>query len=279
MIKIRLRHPKGVTSLDLDPESSIMALSEKIFSATEIPPINQELKVGYPPKSITAIPSLPISSLGLKTGDQLIVIQASNTNAAIKPASATIDATSSRTGVAGRPSVSAPAFEPRTQPRQEMKPKAAEQVNVPDGILVHRVVPDDNSCLFSSIVKQFGVLRTLLRISWNTVIADAIKKDPETYSDAVLGAILLYSGIHYDAVSLAPMEGAPLDFHTTVFPVSNQAIYKGAETMASHLRQNKAFTNTATFTLKCEKCGVGLKGEKEARAHASSTGHAEFGEY
>ncbi|KAG8885572.1 ubiquitin-specific protease otu1 [Tulasnella sp. 331] len=126
MIKIRLRHPKGVTSLDLDPESSIMALSEKIFSATEIPPINQE---------------------------------------------------------------------------------------------------------------------------------------------------------YYDAVSLAPMEGAPLDFHTTVFPVSNQAIYKGAETMASHLRQNKAFTNTATFTLKCEKCGVGLKGEKEARAHASSTGHAEFGEY
>ena len=26
-------------------------------------------------------------------------------------------------------------------------------------------------------------------------------------------------------------------------------------------------------------CGKGLKGEKEARAHASETGHVEFGEY
>lgn len=42
MIKIRLRHPKGVTSLDLDPEASIMVLTDKIFSATEIPPAQQE---------------------------------------------------------------------------------------------------------------------------------------------------------------------------------------------------------------------------------------------
>jgi ubiquitin thioesterase OTU1 len=26
-------------------------------------------------------------------------------------------------------------------------------------------------------------------------------------------------------------------------------------------------------------CGQGLKGEKEARAHASQTGHTQFGEY
>ncbi|KAG9012979.1 ubiquitin-specific protease otu1 [Tulasnella sp. JGI-2019a] len=185
MIKIRLRHPKGVTSLDLDPEASITVLSEKIFSATEIPPTQQELKVGYPPKSIIAVPSLPISSLGLKSGDQLIVI--CNENVAKAPAPSRTDSTNPRTGTTGRrPSVRAPAFEPRVQPRQEVKSKTAEQVNVPDGVLVHRVVPDDNSCLFSSIgilFEQDMNVASRLR----QVVVEAIKKDPETYSDAVLG--------------------------------------------------------------------------------------------
>lgn len=94
---------------------------------------------------------------------------------------------------------------------------------------------------------------------------------------------------------------------------------QGAAQMAAKLRAMKAYTNTATFDLKCEvrdgltvpsfsyltaaiiafldhdpclelrqltvsvfitqRCGKGLKGEKEARQHAAETGHAEFGEY
>ncbi|KAF8480597.1 hypothetical protein JB92DRAFT_3040838 [Gautieria morchelliformis] len=91
--------------------------------------------------------------------------------------------------------------------------------------------------------------------------------------------ILLYSGIHYDATSLAPTPGAPLDFHETLFPVGNAEILTAAERLAGRLREQKKFTNTATFLLKCEICGMGLKGEKEARQHASETGHAQFGEY
>lgn len=33
------------------------------------------------------------------------------------------------------------------------------------------------------------------------------------------------------------------------------------------------------FRLKCEVCGEGLVGEKEARDHASDTSHTRFGEY
>jgi len=92
-------------------------------------------------------------------------------------------------------------------------------------------------------------------------------------------AILLYSGIHYDATSLAPTPGAPPDFHETVFPIDNRAIVIAGQELAARLRAQKKFTNTATFLLKCEICGKGIKGEKEARAHASETGHAQFGEY
>lgn len=110
-------------------------------------------------------------------------------------------------------------------------------------------------------------------------------------------AILLYSGIHYDATSFAPMPGAPLDFHETLFPEGNRNILMAAQLLAGKLREQKKFTNTATFLLKCEArvllfvrpqgkvyssaqiCGKGLKGEKEATLHASETGHAQFGEY
>jgi hypothetical protein len=92
-------------------------------------------------------------------------------------------------------------------------------------------------------------------------------------------AILLYSGIHYDAISLSPMPNAPLDFHTTVFPVSDAAILDGSLKLAGKLREKKKFTNTATFDLKCEICGAGLVGEKGAREHATATGHTSFGEY
>lgn len=75
------------------------------------------------------------------------------------------------------------------------------------------------------------------------------------------------------------MEDAPFDFHTTVFPVSDQSVLKGAQELATKLRAKKAYTNTSTFDLKCEICKVGLKGEKEAREHAVQTGHTKFGEY
>jgi len=96
--------------------------------------------------------------------------------------------------------------------------------------------------------------------------------------------VLIYSGIHYDVASLTPMENAPPEFHQTIMPLTSydpatDPILDAAKKLADKLRQKKAYTNTATFTLKCEDCGQGLTGEKEARGHASQTGHVNFGEY
>jgi len=205
-------------------------------------------------------------------------------------------------------------------------------------VLVHRVVPDDNSCLFSSIALIFEQDITKAP-KMRQIVADGIQKDMETYNEAILGAprdkyistilkpstwggaielgilakhfnteiasidvetgridqfspsagstgyrcIVVYSGIHYDAATLAPMEGAPDEWHQSIFPITSadtsDAILEAAKKLATVLRERKAFTNTATFDLKCEQCGKGLKGEKDARAHAQETGHVRFGEY
>ena len=52
-------------------------------------------------------------------------------------------------------------------------------------------------------------------------------------------------------------------------------------TRAVHVQVHEArqFTDTSNFTLRCKDCQIGVKGEKEAIAHAKATGHANFGEY
>ncbi|KAF8710934.1 OTU protein, partial [Rhizoctonia solani] len=324
-VPIRIRHPKGVSTLQVDLNSdsaTVLSLQQSIHELSDLLPSQQELKSGYPPKALTLIPELPLSSLGLQRGDQITVTA--------KPGSV-----SATTG----PSVpTAPLSAPRPTASVQT-PKASTGstndgfVETDVGTLVHRVVPDDNSCLFSSVAIVFGQDITAAR-KMRSIVVDVIKNDPEAYPDVVLGqsresymaaiskdstwggaielsifsdyfrteidsydvetgrcdrfgegkydnrCVLMYSGIHYDAVSLAPTRDAPPDFHTTVFPVDgSDNISQAASKLASQLRASRKFTNTSTFDLKCEICGQGLKGEKEARAHAAQTGHTSFGEY
>jgi ubiquitin thioesterase OTU1 len=168
------------------------------------------------------------------------------------------------------------------------------------------------------------------------IVAEAIRRDPETWTDAILGrprddyirtilspnswggaieltilaahyrteiasidvetgridcfgdargagegrALLIYSGIHYDAAVLAPEPDAPQDFCVSVVPsIGSEGVLEALRALATKLRAKRAYTNTATFDLKCEVCGKGIKGEKEARAHAAETGHVKFGEF
>ncbi|KAG6332670.1 hypothetical protein ID866_6415 [Astraeus odoratus] len=303
--------------------------------ASEIPPSQQEssiaVKSGYPPQTLTMIPELPLSSLGLKAGEQIIVNQISS---------------SFVSGPLGPPRVAQPASHPpfSLAPQRGAVPASTgpASVETPSGVLVHRVgqvVPDDNSCLFSSVALIFEQDITKAP-KMRQIVAEGIRSDRETYSDAILGmphdkyiatiskpstwggaielgilakhfgteiasidvetgridrftppphkskgdrCILVYSGIHYDAATLSPMPSAPIEWDQTVFSImstdEDDPILVAAKRLATILRERKAFTNTATFDLKCEQCGKGLKGEKDARAHAQETGHVHFGEY
>jgi ubiquitin thioesterase OTU1 len=322
MAPIRLRHPKGVSTIEIDLESGkVSDLLQAVFSCTDIPPTLQELKIGYPPQPLTLVASLPIDSLGLKRGDQLTVTVASG-----GPQAATVSPEASVTRQSTTPLAALASL------TKGDRAEPADYVHTSDGVLMLRVVPDDNSCLFSAvglIFEQSMDVAPKLR----QLVADTILKDPITYDEAFLGrppsdyastilksnswggaielaifaehfqteissfdvetgrcdrfgqgkwknrCVLMYSGIHYDAASLAPSLDSPLDFHQTVFQVSLQRIFDAASKLASILRKKKAYTNTSTFDLRCQICKKGLKGEREARQHAKETGHVEFGEY
>lgn len=89
------------------------------------------VKVGYPPKSLTLIPELPISSLGLSKGEQLIV----NQNGRGQSTKST--STTSATG----PSVPGVVQHPSARPLAPAQPPANEpdSVETEGSYLVHRV--------------------------------------------------------------------------------------------------------------------------------------------
>ncbi|KAF5837731.1 hypothetical protein DUNSADRAFT_3986 [Dunaliella salina] len=99
------------------------------------------------------------------------------------------------------------------------------------------------------------------------------------YSEQVM---LLYDGLHYDAMAMTPIQDGPEELDITKFETSApdaQDIQQAARLLVQAAHEARQFTNTASFTLRCGVCQVGLKGEKEAVQHAASTSHSNFQEY
>ncbi|KAI8876247.1 OTU-domain-containing protein [Backusella circina FSU 941] len=91
--------------------------------------------------------------------------------------------------------------------------------------------------------------------------------------------LIVYSGIHYDALALSPMKDAPTDFDQTQFSMDEEFVLSAAKQMADVLNKQHKYTDIANFTLRCEICRTGLIGEKDAQEHAKTTGHTHFTEY
>ncbi|ONK65864.1 uncharacterized protein A4U43_C06F1750 [Asparagus officinalis] len=95
--------------------------------------------------------------------------------------------------------------------------------------------------------------------------------------------MLIYDGLHYDALAMSPAEGAPEEFDQTIFPVNKDRTIGAVENLALNLvkdaNRKRSYTDTANFTLRCGVCQAGLIGQKEAVEHAQATGHVNFQEY
>lgn len=206
-----------------------------------------------------------------------------------------------------------------------------------EGVVVRRVIPSDNSCLFNAVGYVMEHDRHKAP-ELRQVIAATVSGDPVKYDEAFLGkpnqeycswildpekwggaielailsdyygreiaaydiqttrcdlygqdrnyserVMLIYDGLHYDALAMSPFEGAPEEFDQTIYAVRSDRTIGPVEGLALNLvkeqhRQRK-FTDTANFTLRCGVCQIGVKGQKEAVEHAKATGHTNFQEF
>ncbi|KAL0088463.1 hypothetical protein F4703DRAFT_1846275 [Phycomyces blakesleeanus] len=275
-MRLRIRHATGISIIDgITPNSTMVDLQKAIATAIGVNSYRSiQVAGGYPPKPLNDLPNLKIA--GIRDGDALIVS----------------------------------VVEPPPSSTKDIKGVATE-----NGIVMLRVMDDDNSCLFRSIgyvlerdVSKASILRK--------VIANAIAEDPITYDDVTLGkpreqyiewiqkdaswggaielsifskyfsieidsidvqtgrvdrfgeglyperVFILYSGIHYDALAMSPIEDGPMEFDQTRFPINDESVFKAAQSIATVLRQSHQYTDVTNFTLKCQQCKKGLVGEK-----------------
>lgn len=113
------------------------------------------VKSGYPPRTLTIIPELPLTSLGLKTGEQLIVSE--NPEPSHTVSSRSVDKPVSASSVVNAPAPSTSSSRPPPSggaaarsftsntpatpqaPQPSAAPVVADHVETDGGVLVHRV--------------------------------------------------------------------------------------------------------------------------------------------
>ena len=111
-----------------------------------------------------------------------------------------------------------------------------------------------------------------------------------TSNDTTQSCFVLYNGVHYDAISFASLENASLvganaiaseelDV-TLVDATERQNALDQALDLARQLKQMGSFTDLKKgFKVQCLQCYVKLQGRKECVAHATESGHNQFGEF
>jgi ubiquitin thioesterase OTU1 len=87
---------------------------------------------------------------------------------------------------------------------------------------------------------------------------------------------LVYSGIHYDTITLSPGENVSPEFDTTVFPASDSLALEKALALCKLLQERNYYTDVAAFRLHCNDCGAIIVGQQGAKGHTTQTGHRDF---
>ncbi|XP_059169723.1 ubiquitin thioesterase OTU1-like [Physella acuta] len=167
-LRLRIQTKSGHKLLEgLFLASTVGKLKEVIADCTNITKNKIKIRQGYPPKVIDiSNETAELSSLPFRSGDTLIVEEDESINASTNP------------GVSN------------SQHDERLDTLLHHQLEEgASGILTRKVVPADNSCLFTSVhlVMNDGAYDSAASPILREVIAGIVSKDPTTYSEAMLG--------------------------------------------------------------------------------------------
>lgn len=157
-LKLRCKTKTGQHILTgLNQDSTVGLLKAKIAEVTKIPKDLVRVRHGYPPNTIDlSKEAASLSSLAFRSGDTLIVEEERVV---------------------------------RNNIQKGIGDVMQDQSIMGRGVLMRKVVPANNSCLFTSVnaVMNDGDIDLSCAPSLRQLIAGVVMSDPNTYSDAFLG--------------------------------------------------------------------------------------------
>eukprot|EP00330_Aristerostoma_sp_ATCC50986_P000627 CAMPEP_0114589502 /NCGR_PEP_ID=MMETSP0125-20121206/11925_1 /TAXON_ID=485358 ORGANISM="Aristerostoma sp., Strain ATCC 50986" /NCGR_SAMPLE_ID=MMETSP0125 /ASSEMBLY_ACC=CAM_ASM_000245 /LENGTH=292 /DNA_ID=CAMNT_0001786403 /DNA_START=66 /DNA_END=944 /DNA_ORIENTATION=- len=172
LINIRVRHPQGQTRVELNSNASLYDLKQQIAQKLNTKPSVLIIKLGFPPKPIEIDDKTTLENLNIEDGMQVV---------------AEID----EDAIKEEPP-SKPQEKPSSGSNNNDKKDAGiipEQVPDPDGlIMIRRIIPADNSCLFNSIDIASKGSRKTVPANFDRSSSGYVLSEPDRYtSDFLFG--------------------------------------------------------------------------------------------
>ncbi|CAK9020536.1 unnamed protein product [Durusdinium trenchii] len=287
----RLKGPKGQATLrKVPPERPLEEFLQEISDASGVPVPCLSLRVGFPPQPLqlpeeSARGAATLAALGLKTGESIVVQH-------VEPVAA--QGTVLKRIIAADNSCLFNAFGYVQEKLRDKAPSyrqlVAQRIKEDPERFSEAFLAKPNEEYCSWILKDQSwggaIELSILAEHFQCEIAayDICTKRRDLHGEGQgyrTRCMLIYDGIHYDALALAKDPQAPEAEDVTVFPAGGVAevVDLKARALVEEQHQQRQFTDTGSFSLRCIDCQKGLKGEKEAEAHAQATGHTRFAEF
>ncbi|KAK9463792.1 uncharacterized protein V1516DRAFT_668705 [Lipomyces oligophaga] len=316
-MRIKLKLPSGQAEVITLGDTVLLAsLLELIRTHDASLTGPMQIKVGFPPKNIDlSNREAPLFSLGVRSGDQLTIIcdpVSSNSSQVTASVAPTIEPEKGRIEDSSRiPEV--PCGDGNVVVLRVMEDDnsclfraigyallrdldtmhelrsivasaiEADPVEYSDAVLgrkrdeycewIQRTNSWGGAIEISILALHFGITIRSLDVATGRI--DSFNEGQPTF------VLVVYSGIHYDAIALAPegVEGVT-EFDQTVFENDEMAfmVMEAAESLGKILKERRYYTDTASFSIQCSDCGAVLTGERGAEKHSESTGHVRFQE-
>uniref|UniRef100_A0A1B6GCP4 Ubiquitin thioesterase OTU n=1 Tax=Cuerna arida TaxID=1464854 RepID=A0A1B6GCP4_9HEMI len=164
VLKIKSKHGQAVLDT-LQNSTTIRVLKEELSKITKIPVSRLHVLGGFPPKPLDLNEDeKTLVEIKINSGDTLIIEEKALPPGINESASASIE-----------------------RPSNEIRRHTSVDLDVP-GVLLKKVVPADNSCLFTSLGFTLrGQVDLSVGAYMRKVIAGELASDPDKYNEAILG--------------------------------------------------------------------------------------------
>ncbi|KAG6586508.1 ubiquitin thioesterase otu1-like protein [Phytophthora cinnamomi] len=286
--KVTFANGTSMKLMGLPDDITLDGLRAQLFEKTSIPPQDQHVMTGYPPKMVEGSGDSTLSSLGVRTGSVLVLKEAPDTGGAqvktttvfmrrVMPADNSCLFHSIGYALGKGSEGNGPAM------RQLIRDTILADQEKYSEVFLGR--PVNEYCAWIMDDKSWGgeielsILSTYFKVEM--VVFDVTSMSRLCYGEDqgfTQRMFLLYDGIHYDLVVEAPSTSASERQDVTLFAINDFTKVERASEIAVEAHQKHEFTDVSRFSIVCLVCRSTFVGQREAIAHSETTGHQQFGE-
>ncbi|CAL4151352.1 unnamed protein product, partial [Meganyctiphanes norvegica] len=200
MFRLRVKTKTGGQfnlSERVDGNNTIADLRTAIKDLTSILPERQRILIGFPPKPVKSTNSSSLSKVGIRNGEVIIVEDVEPALNGVEEDSGALESSKAEVNIA--PTIPLTSVQAAAAPKSSMASKTPaasaahkptfndEDLLAPQGILLKKVVPSDNSCLFASLYYLMnGQIDTGKLREVRQVVANVIAAHPDLYNEGIL---------------------------------------------------------------------------------------------